>query len=76
MLTSIRIDRIYDKKIKWQDNLKDPDSEDYQELSYEASQAVSHGDFPEIPKSAFFNGKKPKFFSVFPDRIRHVDDTV
>lgn len=41
MLTSLRVDRLYDRKITWKDNLQDPDSEEYQELSYEASQAVS-----------------------------------
>lgn len=41
MLTSVRVDRLYDKKVKWQENLRDPESEDYQQLSYEASQAVS-----------------------------------
>lgn len=41
MVTSLRVDRLYDRKVKWQDNLGDPDSEEYRHLSYEASQAVS-----------------------------------
>ncbi|KAK6620219.1 hypothetical protein RUM44_006620 [Polyplax serrata] len=40
MLTSLRVDRLYDKKLKWLDNFRDPDSDDYQQLSYEASQAM------------------------------------
>ncbi|KAL0267627.1 UNVERIFIED_CONTAM: hypothetical protein PYX00_009842 [Menopon gallinae] len=40
MLTSLRVDKLYDRKVKWQDTLTDPDSEEYQQLSYEASQAI------------------------------------
>lgn len=41
MVTSLRVDKLYDRRIKWRDTLTDPDSEEYQQLSYEASQAVS-----------------------------------
>lgn len=40
MVTSLRVDRLYDRKVRWQDTLKDPDSEEYQQLSYEAGQAI------------------------------------
>lgn len=41
MLLSLRIDRMYDKHIVWNHDLQDPNSEQYQQLQWEASRAVS-----------------------------------
>lgn len=41
MMTSLRIDRLHNTKLVWRDAYRDPDSEDYRLLSYEATNAVS-----------------------------------
>ena len=41
IVVSIRVDKIYDKKIVWTNDLGDKDSEFYQTLAYEANRAVS-----------------------------------
>lgn len=41
IVVSIRVDKIYDKKMVWNKDLSDKDSEYYQILAYEANRAVS-----------------------------------
>lgn len=38
---SIRVDKFYDKKVVWDRELADKDSDSYQTLAYEANRAVS-----------------------------------
>lgn len=40
-MVSIRVDKIYDKKVVWDRGFTDRDSEPYQTLAYEANRAVS-----------------------------------
>lgn len=73
MLTSLRVDRLYDKKLKWLDNFRDPDSDDYQQLSYEASQAVSF--IPVVTPSPPPNCKSSNPCPLS-DGIGHVNDAI
>lgn len=41
VLVSLRVDRLYDRKIKWVNDFFDKSSESYQQLSYETEKAVS-----------------------------------
>ncbi|CAG9573809.1 unnamed protein product [Danaus chrysippus] len=40
LLVSLRVDRLYDRQISWDDKLSDKESEPYQQLSYEAVKAI------------------------------------
>lgn len=42
IVVSIRVDRLYDKKVVWDRELKERDSETYQLLAHEANRAVSN----------------------------------
>lgn len=42
VMLSMRVDRIYERKVIWADELSDKSSESYQQLSYEAERAVRH----------------------------------
>lgn len=41
IVVSIRVDKIYDRKVVWDRGFTDRDSEPYQTLAYEANRAVS-----------------------------------
>ncbi|XP_046986247.1 mucin-6-like [Schistocerca americana] len=41
MVLSLRVDRMYDKRITWNDDLRDKNSDEYQQLQWEASQAIN-----------------------------------
>lgn len=41
VLVSLRVDRLYDRKVKWVSDFLDKSSESYQQLSYETERAVS-----------------------------------
>jgi len=38
---NLRIDRVYEKRMAWSNALKDADSDEFQQLSWEAVRAVS-----------------------------------
>ncbi|KAK7788270.1 hypothetical protein R5R35_013528 [Gryllus longicercus] len=40
MLMSLRVDRLYERRVVWSSDLQDPSSEMYQQLQWEASRAV------------------------------------
>ncbi|XP_013175651.1 PREDICTED: uncharacterized protein C6orf132 homolog [Papilio xuthus] len=40
LLLNLRVDRLYDRKVAWDNKLADKDSEPYQQLSYEAVRAI------------------------------------
>ncbi|XP_038217611.1 uncharacterized protein LOC119836379 [Zerene cesonia] len=40
LLLNLRVDRLYDRKVAWDDKLADKDSDPYQQLSYEAVRAI------------------------------------
>lgn len=40
MVFSLRVDRLYDRKITWDDKLSNKESEPFQKLSFEAVKAV------------------------------------
>lgn len=52
IVVSIRVDKIYDKKLIWTPDLEDRDSEFHQTLTYEANRAVSF--FSDSCQNAFF----------------------
>jgi hypothetical protein len=39
---NLKIDRVYEKKMSWSNALKDHDSDEFQQLSWEVVRAVSH----------------------------------
>lgn len=41
VLLSLRVDRLYDRRVVWANELGDRNSDSYQQLSYEAERAVS-----------------------------------
>lgn len=41
VLLSLRVDRLYDRRVVWANELGDKNSESYQQLSYEAERAVN-----------------------------------
>lgn len=45
IVVSIRVDKIYDRKVVWDRGFTDKDSEPYQTLAYEANRAVSLVEF-------------------------------
>lgn len=44
---SLRVDKIYDRRITWDRQLAEDTSEPYQQMSYEAVRAVSIFDQPK-----------------------------
>lgn len=45
IVVSMRVDKIYDKRVVWDQGFTDRDSESYQTLAYEANRAVSETRF-------------------------------
>lgn len=41
ILVSLRVDKLYDRKVIWANELSDKSSDSFQQLSYEAERAVS-----------------------------------
>lgn len=41
MILSLRVDRLYERRVVWANELSDKASESYQQLSYETERAVS-----------------------------------
>ncbi|KAJ8887949.1 hypothetical protein PR048_007433 [Dryococelus australis] len=41
ILMSLRVDKLYERKVLWSSKLQDPDSEQHQQLAWEAARAVS-----------------------------------
>ncbi|XP_050440511.1 mucin-5AC [Adelges cooleyi] len=54
---SLRVDRLYDTKITWTDKYKDSESQEYQQLEYEAVRAIDSA-FSMTPFSDTFVGSK------------------
>ena len=48
IVVSIRVDKIYDKRVVWDRGFTDRDSESYQTLAYEANRAVSESSFESL----------------------------
>jgi hypothetical protein len=40
---SLRVDRLYDRRVVWDGKLQNPESEEYKTLEWESSRAVSTG---------------------------------
>ncbi|XP_014286842.1 uncharacterized protein [Halyomorpha halys] len=40
LVTSVQVDKFYDQKVTWSEKLKDPDSQEYLQLEYEAIRAM------------------------------------
>lgn len=66
---SLRVDKIYERRIVWDKLLADKNSEAYGQLSYEAVRAVSY-EYLNYTSNIF----NLNFDNV--DRFRHVDDSV
>lgn len=75
IVVSIRVDKIYDRKVVWDRGFIDKDSEPYQTLAYEANRAVSRTDYSRSTVENEIN-VQGNSFKNFPDRVRHVDDTI
>lgn len=43
ILLSLRVDKLYDRRVIWADDLGDKSSDSFQQLSFEAERAVSNG---------------------------------
>jgi hypothetical protein len=43
ILMSLRVDRLYDRRVVWDGKLQNPESEEYKTLEWESSRAVSTG---------------------------------
>jgi hypothetical protein len=43
ILMSLRVDRLYDRRVVWDGKLQNPESEEYKTLEWESSRAVSIG---------------------------------
>ena len=41
IVMSLRVDRLYEQRVTWSDKLRDKDSQEYLQMEYEASRAVS-----------------------------------
>lgn len=41
ILMSLRVDRLYDRRVVWDGKLQNPESEEYKTLEWESSRAVS-----------------------------------
>lgn len=41
IVVSLRVDKFYERKVVWDNELADKDSESYQTLAYEAERSVS-----------------------------------
>lgn len=61
-MVSIRVDKIYDKKVVWDRGFTDRDSEPYQTLAYEANRAVSEFNLKSAEQ---YNIKRLTFFCFF-----------
>ena len=42
-MMSLRVDRLYDRRVVWDGKLQNPESEEYKTLEWESSRAVSTG---------------------------------